>query len=95
MKLYEFTYHDKENLSDSAIAERLTSLLETEAEMQGWASGYNLRQCKEVLRQADGERIFSFEVLGAYVDSESINFEEDMQRPAQALEVKVAKEATP
>lgn len=93
MKLYEFTYHDKENLSDAAIVERLTGLLETEAEMQGWASGYNLRQCKEVVQQADGERVFNFEVLGAYIDSENIDFEEDIQRPAQAAEVAVAKEA--
>ncbi len=92
MKLYEFTYHDKENLSDSEIVERLTSLLETEAEMQGWASGYNLRQCKEVLQQTNGERVLSFEVIGAYVDSENIDFEEDMQRPPQATDAKVAKE---
>lgn len=68
MKLYEFHYIDKQNLSESDLLERIQRLLEKEAEFQGWALGYNFRQCKEVQRSGT-ERIFHFEVLGDYIDS--------------------------
>ncbi len=93
MKLYEFTYHDNQNLSEPEVLGRLKDLLETEAEMQGWASGYNLRQCKEVEQKASGERVFTFEVLGDYLDSDFIDFAEEVQLPAVFDNTKVAKDA--
>lgn len=43
MKLYEFTFTDNENLSESEVLAALQDFLKNEAEIQGWANGYNLR----------------------------------------------------
>ena len=72
MKLYEFRYIDKQNLPEIERLQRIERLLEREAEFQGWASGYQFRQCKEVQQSGD-EQIFSFEVLGDYIDSDDID----------------------
>lgn len=74
MKLYEFTFTDNENLSESEVLEALQDFLKNEAEIQGWANGYNLRSCKEVVQLADDKRVFTFEVLGEYIDSNFLDF---------------------
>lgn len=95
MKLYEFTFTDNENLSESDVLEGLQDFLKTEAEMQGWVSGYNLRQCKEVVQLPDGKRIFTFEVLGQYIDSNSVDFNDHLAAEVNTKShVAVAKDAS-
>jgi hypothetical protein len=79
MKLYEFTYTDNQNLTETEILRSLDDFLSSEAAMQGWARGYNLRQCKDIRQLADGQRQFTFEVLGEYIDSNSVDFDQEIQ----------------
>ncbi len=79
MKLYEFTFTDNQNLAEADIVQRLQDFLANEAEMQGWAAGYNLRQCKEVQHLADGRRQLTFEVLGEYIDWNVLDFDSEVQ----------------
>lgn len=71
MKLYEFTYTDNQNLTEIEILQSLGDFLSAETAMQGWAKGYNLRQCKDIRQLVDGQRQFTFEVIGEYIDSKT------------------------
>jgi len=84
MKLYEFTHTDNQNISESEILRDLQDFLASEAELQGWANGYNLRQYKEIVQLASGERQFTFEVLGEYIDSNGLDFNDEI-REEQSL----------
>jgi hypothetical protein len=99
MKLYEFTFTDNQNLAESDIVQRLQDFLANEAEMQGWAAGYELRQCKEVRQLPDSSRQLTFEVLGEYIDSNALDFESEVQEkipPKVALASKpIEPEAIP
>jgi|HubBroStandDraft_1064217.scaffolds.fasta_scaffold190496_2 hypothetical protein len=66
MKLYEFMYSDKQNLSESAVLERVKTLLLVEGENQGWAPGYKFQQCKEI-EHTVGEKKYLFEVTGRFL----------------------------
>jgi hypothetical protein len=79
MKLYEFTFTDNQNLAESDIVQRLHDFLANEAEVQGWAAGYNLRQCKQVEQISESRRQLTFEVLGEYVDSNVLDFDSEVQ----------------
>ena len=71
MKLYEFIYTDKQNLTETNLLQRVREFLGKESELQGWAPDYRFRQCKDVERTADGEKHYTFEVTGRYLDTES------------------------
>jgi hypothetical protein len=79
MTLYEFTYTDNQNLPESKLLERLQDFLEKEKALQGWAPGYRLQQRRKVEHLPTGERNFYFEVLGRFLDSESISVDEDVE----------------
>ena len=79
MKLYEFIYTDKQNLPENALLGRVQEFLSKESELQGWASDYKFHQCKEVEPTSQGEKNYSFEVIGRYLDSEGV--EEDADLP--------------
>ena len=93
MKLYEFTYTDNQNLSESEILRSLEDFLSSEADMQGWAKGYNLRQCKVIRRLAEGQRQLTFEVLGEYIDSNSVDFDQEIQENIVPTKSVTAQEA--
>jgi len=77
MKIYEFTYTDNQNLSESELLVRLQGFLESESSLQGWAPGYKLQQCRKSEQLPNGGRNFYFEVFGKYIDSESTNMDEE------------------
>jgi hypothetical protein len=77
MKIYEFTYTDNQNLSESEMLVRLQEILEKESSLQGWAPGYRLQECRKVEQLPSGGRNLYFEVLGRYLDSESMNVNEE------------------
>lgn len=64
MKLYEFTFNDNTNLPESDVLAVAQESLKEEALLQGWAPGYNLRQCQKPKQLANGELEYSFEVEG-------------------------------
>ena len=64
MKLYEFTYNDNTNMSESDMLEALTKHLAEEAIAQGWSPGYNLRQCQIPKQLDNGEKEYFFVVEG-------------------------------
>ncbi len=93
MKLYEFTYTDNQNLTVSEVLRSLEDFLSSEADMQGWVKGYNLRQSKEIRQLADGQRQFTFEVLGEYIDSNSTDFDQEIQENSPPKTSIAAQEA--
>ena len=66
MKLYEFTFNDNTNLSESKVLEVALLSLQEEALLQGWATGYNLQQRQKPQQLANGEMEYYFEVEGEY-----------------------------
>lgn len=67
MKLYEFIFSDNTNLTESEVLASAQKALEEEALLQGWAPGYNLRQCQKAKHIGDGEIEYYFEVEGQYL----------------------------
>ncbi len=67
MKLYEFTFSDNTNLTESEVLASAQESLKEEAVLQGWASGYNLRQCQKARQVSDGSIEYYFEVEGEYL----------------------------
>lgn len=67
MKLYEFTFSDNTNLSEPQILDLAMESLKEEAVLQGWAAGYNLRQCQNSKQISDGSTEYYFEVDGEYL----------------------------
>ncbi len=92
MKLYEFTYTDNQNLTESEILQSLEDFLLSEAEMQGWVAGYNLRQCKKIQQLDDGQRQLTFEVLGEYIDPNSVDFDQEIQEKTPPKTALASKE---
>lgn len=64
MKLYEFTFNDNTNMPESDMLETLAKHLVEEAAAQGWAPGYNLRQCQLPKQLENGEKEYFFVVEG-------------------------------
>ena len=64
MKLYEFTFSDNTNLPENEVLAIVQKDLENEAELKGWAPGYNFRQCQSPKQIADGEKEYFFVVEG-------------------------------
>ena len=64
MKLYEFTFQDNTNLTESELLAVVQGDLKAEADLQGWDSGYNLRQCQNPIQVAKGKTEYHFEVEG-------------------------------
>lgn len=79
MKLYEFTYSDNQNLSETELLRRVEELLVKECELQGWAPGYIFRQCQKVQQVSSDEKSYEFEVIGKFLDTNSIDFDQEMQ----------------
>lgn len=67
MKLYEFTYNDNTNQTESEVLASAQEALEHEASLQGWAPGYNFRQCQKPKHLGNGEVEYYFEVDGEYL----------------------------
>ncbi|MEK6706622.1 MAG: hypothetical protein AABZ06_12630 [Bdellovibrionota bacterium] len=90
MKLYEFTYTDNENLSEPELLRRVGEFLLSERDLQGWAPDYKFQQCKQVEQLVSGKRVHSFEVIGKYLSTDSVGFDEELSeassssRPAAA-----------
>lgn len=84
MKLYEFTYNDNTNMSESNMLETLTKHLAEEAIAQGWAPGYNLRQCQIPKQLENGEKEYFFVVEGE-VSSGALVSDESSTSQASSL----------
>lgn len=84
MKLYEFTYNDNTNMSESNMLETLTKHLAEEAIVRGWASGYNLRQCQLPKQLDNGEKEYFFVVEGE-VNSGALVGDESSTSQASSL----------
>ncbi len=82
MKLYEFTYTDKQNLREEDLLARVEDFLTQESELQGWAQDYKFRQCQKPEQAAAGEKNYFFEVMGTYVDTDSVTRAEDSEAPS-------------
>lgn len=64
MKLYEFTFNDNTNMSESDMLALVHDSLKEEAILQGWAPGYNFHQCQSPKQLTDGEKEYFFVVEG-------------------------------
>ncbi len=64
MKLYEFTFEDNTNLTESEVLSVLYEDLKVEAELQGWAPGYSILQCAKNEHLPGGIVKYHFEVNG-------------------------------
>lgn len=84
MKLYEFTFSDNTNLSESKILDMAMESLKEEAVLQGWASGYNLRQCQNSKQLNDGSIEYYFEVNGEYIVDGQSGEGQDSSKPPQS-----------
>jgi hypothetical protein len=75
MKLYDFTYIDNQNLSDSDLQKRVIAFLINECELQGWHNDYSLKQVSAT-KNSDDSIHYSFQVFGKFIDSVSDEFVE-------------------
>lgn len=78
MKLYEFTYTDNQNLSEPELLRRVGEFLGQECELQGWGADYRFRSCRQVEHLASGEKNYFFEVIGKYLSSDSVGFDQEI-----------------
>lgn len=95
MKLYEFDYIDNQKLSPDDLHTRIEKLLITESEVQLWAPDYVFRQYQPVEQLSSGEMKYSFEVIGRYLDSDSLDFMSDVRSSDQPAHGPAAKDANP
>lgn len=95
MKLYEFTYADNQNLSESELLSRVEVFLQNEASLQGWASDYKFRQCKKAEPLPDSGHNYFFEVNGSYLATDSTRFDDEMGGDIPSHDRLVAKEINP
>lgn len=84
MKLYEFTYNDNTNMSESNMLETLAKHLADEAIARGWAPGYNLRQYQIPKQLENGEKEYFFVVEGE-ISSETLVSDESSPSLASSL----------
>ncbi|MFK7873649.1 MAG: hypothetical protein AB8C84_10890 [Oligoflexales bacterium] len=66
MKIYEFTYTDKQGLSDIDLQSVVSDFLEDEAENQGWEPDFSFHQTEKSELLPSGERRYHFAVLGEF-----------------------------
>lgn len=84
MKLYEFTYTDNQNLSEHELLRRVGEFLFKESELQGWAPDYKFRPCRQVEQLASGEKNYFFEVIGKYLSTDSVGFDEELSEASSS-----------
>ena len=65
MKLLEFKISDKHNIAEIKIKSLASESAAEEAELRGWAPGYEVRQVSGPKKTADDELIYQFEVVGS------------------------------
>lgn len=65
MKLYEFIYVDRENLSNDEQFKRISAFLETEAQLQGWGNNYTFKM-RQAQPMNDLEKSYVVRVYGTY-----------------------------
>lgn len=82
MKLYEFTYTDNQNLSEPELLRRVGEFLSKESELQAWAPDYEFRPCRQVEQLASDEKNYFFEVNGKYLNSDSLEFDQEVSEAA-------------
>ena len=63
MKLFNFTFIDKHNLSISRVLELAQESADDEATLRQW-TGYTVTQCQDSERMSNGEVHYFFEVNG-------------------------------
>jgi hypothetical protein len=95
VKLYEFEYIDNQKLSHDVLSNRVGEFLMTESESQSWAPGYIFRQCRAVEQLASGELKYGFEVIGRYLDDDSLDFESNVRTSDEITDGRAAKEVNP
>ncbi len=81
MKLYEFTFNDNTSLSESGVLATAQESLKEEALLQGWAPGYNLRQCQKPKHLSNGEVEYYFEVEGEILADGQSGEDQETQKP--------------
>ena len=85
MKIYEFSYTDNLNQSESQVLETVAHFLEDESVLQSWAPDYSHHQCQKVEQLSTGERRYHFEVNGQFSDKdgdEMNNYQPGSSSPA-------------
>ena len=83
MKVYEFSYQDKLNLSQEALNQRVFAFLQVECERQGWAKDFTFKLSSPPLKNA-GHTEYHFDVYGRFLDSTSAPGEgEEIALPAK------------
>lgn len=66
MILYEFTCIDEFNLSEEEMISRLVGTLSVEANLQGWAEGYEIKRLPRYMLTNIGAKEWHFVVEGEY-----------------------------
>ncbi|MBI4404116.1 MAG: hypothetical protein HY537_08145 [Deltaproteobacteria bacterium] len=95
MKLYEFTYTDNQKLSNAALNNRVEEFLQEESDLQGWAPGYTFRQCKDAHEIGPNEKNYFFEVLGSYLDADTLSSDDKVVSSGTGSDSVAAREANP
>jgi len=95
VKLYEFDYTDNQKLGEADLHCRVEALLETECQAQGWAPGYIFRQCQKIERSPAGDLNYHFEVIGRYLDSDSVDMDSEVRTSDTPDDTQAAKDVSP
>lgn len=66
MKLYEFSYTDKQGMTVVELMATVSEILDNEAEIQGWKADYSFSQSLKPERLSTGETRYHFEVHGQF-----------------------------
>ena len=91
MKIYEFTYQDKLNLTDEFLTARVSELLFVESDKQGWAHDFTFKQ-SSAPQKREAYTEYQFEVFGRYLATNSVDLNEDFSSPVQSTPAVAAAE---
>lgn len=76
-KLYEFSYTDKQGLTEAEICHAVAELLEHEADTQSWEPDFSFAQNAKPEQLEDGRIRYYFQVSGQFSDEEGSIDSED------------------
>ncbi len=68
-KIYEFSLLDKYNTSEGDIMRTVEQTLASEADLQGWVSGYTYVRDSSPTKKPSGEIEYRFSVYGEFISS--------------------------
>lgn len=74
MKIYDFTYVNKLNLTETSLNDRVLEFLLIECENQGWSPDFKFKQSSAPIKN-ESHTEYQFEVLGRFLTSGEDDFE--------------------